>query len=77
MLAQDRFLREKGKWDYTTPLIPEAGQNYQSTAIVNHRGTKHLLLHRLSSLSALALYEVCGLYMNHLNSLSELVTWKF
>lgn len=40
MSTENRFLREKEKWDYTIPSIPEAEQNYQSTAIANHSGTK-------------------------------------
>lgn len=40
MLAENRFLREKEKQDYTIPPIPEAEQNYQSTVIANHCGTK-------------------------------------
>lgn len=40
MLTENRFLREKEKWDYTVPSIPEAEQNYQNTATANHSGTK-------------------------------------
>lgn len=40
MLTENRFPRDKEKWDYTVPSIPEAEQNYQNTAIANHSGTK-------------------------------------
>lgn len=33
MLTENRFLRQKEKWDYTITSIPEAEQNYRSAAI--------------------------------------------